>query len=477
MECLLEAVSETLQYIGVSVRNPYGLRIDRGRTYAVVGENGCGKTVLANILARGWNIGRNRILGDKQSLRVKVVEFSDVHSLSGSRDSYYQQRFEATMNDEVPTVDQLVEGRIPDELWNDLCDRLSLREIRRKRINYLSSGELRKFLVVNMMAGRPDLLILDNPYIGLDAPSRAVLDSLLGALAKEGMAVMLLLCNPKDIPAFTDYVVPMRKLELMPVQDVAVLGVEEVRRQAEELFPQRRVGDLPVTADKKEFETAFDLRDCTVRYEATVILRHVDWKVAKGECWALLGPNGSGKSTLLSMVCADNPQSYSNDIRIFDRKRGTGESIWDIKRHIGYISPEMHLYFREASDTLSVVVSGLHDYAGLYRKPGAEDCERARRWMEAFGIAELADCRFPALSSGEQRLVLLVRTLIKSPSLLILDEPLHGLDMSRKLQVQEAIERMVEESGATLVYVTHYMEEIPRCVSHIKRLEKIYNDN
>ena len=225
MECLLEAVSETLQYIGVSVRIPYGLRIDRGRSYAVVGENGCGKTVLANILARGWNIGRNRILGDKQSLRIKVVEFSDVHSLSGSRDSYYQQRVEATMNDEVPSADQLVEGRIPDELWNALCNRLSLREIRRTRINYLSSGELRKFLVVNMMADRPDLLILDNPYIGLDAPSRAVLDSLLGSLAKEGMAVMLLLCNPKDIPAFTDYVVPMRKLELMPVQDVAVLGV------------------------------------------------------------------------------------------------------------------------------------------------------------------------------------------------------------------------------------------------------------
>lgn len=168
-----------------------------------------------------------------------------------------------------------------------------------------------------------------------------------------------------------------------------------------------------------------------------------------------------GKEYVVEYGVRRQPQSYSNDIRIFDRKRGTGESIWDIKRHIGYISPEMHLYFREASDTLSVVASGLHDYAGLYRKPGAEDCERARRWMEAFGIAELADCRFPALSSGEQRLVLLVRTLIKSPSLLILDEPLHGLDMSRKLQVQEAIERMVEESGATLVYVTHYMEEIP----------------
>lgn len=347
----------------------------------------------------------------------------------------------------------------------------------KKRINYLSSGELRKFLVVNMMADRPDLLILDNPYIGLDAPSRAVLDSLLGALAKEGMAVMLLLCNPKDIPAFTDYVVPMRQLELLPLLDVAALGMDEVRRQAERLFPSRKVGDLPITADEKTFETAFDLRDCTVRYGATVILRHVDWKVAKGECWALLGPNGSGKSTLLSMVCADNPQSYSNDIRIFDRKRGTGECIWDIKRHIGYISPEMHLYFREASDTLSVVASGLHDYSGLYRKPSADDCARARQWMEAFGIDELAVRRFPTLSSGEQRLVLLVRTLIKSPALLILDEPLHGLDMSRKQQVQEAIERMVEASGATLVYVTHYTEEIPRCVSHVKRLEKIYNDN
>src|SRR5204863_3517662 len=87
-----------------------------------------------------------------------------------------------------------------------------------------------------------------------------------------------------------------------------------------------------------------ELRNVTVAYERP-ILRDVTWTVRAGERWAVLGPNGSGKTTLLSLLCGDHPQAFSNDVRLFGRRRGTGERIWDVKRPVGLTSPEFHLYF------------------------------------------------------------------------------------------------------------------------------------
>ena len=471
---LLSAESDTLQYIGVKLENKHHFNIRAGRTYVVIGENGSGKTTLGKIIEKGWNIGMNRIVGDKQSLRIRSIEFTDIHSLTGCNDSYYQQRFESTANDGIPTVEELIRGQISEQLWLEMCRSLSIDDVRHKRVNYLSSGELRKFLIINILTEQPDLLIIDNPYIGLDAASRDLFNKLTADLARRGTAVMLLLCNPGDIPCFTDYIIPMKQLSIGKMYATNIDDINNVRRQSESLFATTDKLNLPDTTPTipVDYNTAFALDSCNVEYGHITILHDVTWEVKAGEKWALLGKNGSGKSTLLSLVYADNPQGYRNRITIFDRRRGTGESIWEIKRRIGYISPEMHLYFNNGETLLTVVASGLHDNVGCFRRISDEQRTVAMQWLQAFGLDNLADRYFRTLSSGEQRLALIARTLAKRASLLILDEPLHGLDMSRKRLVAQAIGHITRNEGISLVYVTHYENEIPEVITsnHIFRL-------
>ena len=470
-DVLLTAVSEKLQYMGRAVRNPHQFSILRGNCYAFIGENGSGKTTLGKIIEKGWNICTNVIHGDKKSLTISNIEFSDIHSLTGSNVAYYQQRFEATQNDEIPTVEDIIKDRIPADKWNELCDRLSLRDILHKRVNFLSSGELRKFLIINLFSSIPDILIIDNPYIGLDAPSRDLFNELIRSITAEGTAVILLLCNPIDIPSYCDYILPMKDMVIGEMKPAGEYSEEELNA----LFSQSgSVNDMPIACDcgQVDFSTAIELDNCNVSYGKNEILRNVSWKVNAGEKWALLGANGSGKSTLLSLVYADNPQSYRNDITLFDHRRGSGESIWDIKRRIGYISPEMHLYFNDAADLLTVVATGFFDNVGCFRRPNDEQKAVAMQWLKAMGIEKLATRRFPTLSSGEQRLALIARTLLKNAPLLILDEPLHGLDMAKKTLVAKAIKRIAEQPGMSLIYVTHYAHEIPACITHTKKLIK-----
>ena len=208
-----------------------------------------------------------------------------------------------------------------------------------------------------------------------------------------------------------------------------------------------------------------------MNYAGTVVLRDIDWTVNRGERWALAGPNGSGKSTLLSLVHADNPQVYSNEIYLFGRRRGSGESIWDVKRRIGYISPEMHLYFNGGSATVTEIVArGLMDTVGFFSRLSPWHIERARRWVELLHMEDIAERRFNTLSTGEQRLTLLARTFVKNPELLILDEPLHGLDFARKRAVRAIINSLTTRDNTTLIYVTHRLDELPECVTRTKTL-------
>ena len=227
------------------------------------------------------------------------------------------------------------------------------------------------------------------------------------------------------------------------------------------------------TGKMADHEVTFEIRKGHVRYGAREILRDIDWCVRHGECWSLTGPNGSGKSLLLSLICADNPQAYANDITLFDRKRGSGESIWEIKDSIGYVSPEMQLYFRSTSSVLDIVVQGMRNSLNKFKAASEEEKSEALIWLELLGISHIEERRFSELSSGEQRLVLVARALIKQPPLLVLDEPLHGLDSNRKQRVKSIIDALVSRNGSSLIFVTHYTSEIPSCVTHTKTLVKI----
>ena len=214
------------------------------------------------------------------------------------------------------------------------------------------------------------------------------------------------------------------------------------------------------------------INNLTVAYGGFTLLDEINFHISDGEHSGLVGKNGSGKSTLLSLVCADNPQSYACNISLFGHKRGSGESIWDIKRHIGYVSPEMHRSYKQNIPAIQIVASGLKDTIGLYVKPNDTEKVQCRKWLSTFGIEHLEERNFLEMSSGEQRLVLLARAFVKEPDLLILDEPLHGLDDENREMVKSIVDRYCQDPSVTLIYVTHYQEELPNCIDHSIYLER-----
>lgn len=474
MDFLIKLKSDHLRYREAKILNPHHVTIPRGIT-AIMGPNGSGKTMLGNILEKGWNFCTNSIEGYRDRLIIRKIEFADIHSLSGFKVEYYQQRFESMMNDEVPTVAEIFHNRINTPRWQELATNLRLNDIATKHVNFLSSGELRKLLIVNLLFDLPDVLILDNPYIGLDAASREILNDTISSIVAQGVSVILLLCNPVDLHPAIDCVIPIDNMEIK--ERVMRNGVEikQFQRSFDYLFDYAiNLENLPSCPkrdyDDKNIEVVLSLNNCNVKYGKRTIINNVSWTIRNKECWALFGPNGSGKSTLLSLVHADNPQGYSNDITLFDRRRGSGESIWEIKKRIGYISPEMHLYFNGSGDIKTIVAQGLNDTVGLFCQVKPQQMQRAMHWLQMLHIEHLADRRFNTLSAGEQRLVLLARTFIKHPQLLILDEPLHGLDSARKRSIRSVINHLVARDNITLIYVTHYLPEVPECITHTKTL-------
>lgn len=454
---------------------PFSWKINEGEQWAIVGPNGAGKTLIADLMQRKFALKEGEVTfgyDAKVSNLIKSIAFKDIYSLADCRNSYYQQRWHSTETDEVPTVEDILKEYSGTTDLHQILSFFGIEDLLPKKLIFLSSGELRKFLIVRSLLNHPRILILDNPFIGLDAASRDVLVHLLQQMAKlDNVQVILLLSNPDDIPEMITHVLPVYNRTPYPPQTRADFMART--DLLAHLFPGYS-RDISLPASDKEpsaHEVTFRMEHVSIKYGRRTILKELDWEVKNGEKWALFGPNGAGKSTLLSLIYADNPQSYANTLYLFDRKRGSGESIWDIKKRIGYVSPEMHLFYMENVPTLNIVGSGFFDSIGLYRKCTEEQQSIALAWMRVFGIEELKDRSFLTLSSGEQRLALLARAFVKDPDLIILDEPLHGLDISNKRKAARIIEQFCKRPGKTLIYVTHYPHELPSCVD--KRFELI----
>lgn len=463
---------------------PINWKIESDQHWAVVGANGAGKSLLIDILLQKHALHHScKIIckdaaGNDASIRqiVKSVAFKDIYSIIDTQDSYYQQRWNKGVNTQSAKVRDMVREEELD-LFYRLVDAFAIHDLVEKEVSLLSSGELRKFLIVRTLLSQPRILILDNPYIGLDVESRKVLDNLLQSLtAYSGLQIILVLPEVAEISGFITHILPVKNRVVYPAmkrsdflcntkllrhiwEDKSLADVEELKK-------------LYSVESLNGYESVIDLKNIHVKYGSRTILDNLNWKIKKGEKWALMGPNGAGKSTLLSLICGDNPQAYANDISLFGRRRGTGESIWDIKKQIGYISPEMHLYYMKNVKCVEVVASGFFDTVGLYRKCSNEQREIALKWMKALGIDYLQDTSFLKVSTGEQRMILLARALVKNPNLLILDEPMHGLDAANKEKVKKIIEDFCGDDK-TLIYVTHYRDEIPDIIKNELKLQKI----
>jgi molybdate transport system ATP-binding protein len=319
-----------------------------------------------------------------------------------------------------------------------------------KQIVSLSSGEMRKFQLMKAILTQPRVLIIDNPFIGLDTSTRTRFCELLDQLACTGTIQLILLpARTDEIPGFITHIIPV---------DNRSCGKKTDRNSFQEKRPEIPVfGTLvpPGTTEMKRDELndrILEMHDISIRYGTRTILKAFNWTVKRGEKWALLGQNGSGKSTLLSLICADNPQAYACDLSLFGRRRGSGESIWEIKKRIGYVSPEMHRAYSANIPVIRIVASGLQDSVGLYIRPAPEQIRLCEWWMNFFGLMKLRDRNFMQMSDGEQRLVLLARAFVKDPELLILDEPMHGLDRANLLRARAIIEWFGRRENKTLIY-------------------------
>ena len=458
---------------------PVDFTLEEGEHIAIIGRNGSGKSMFVDMLTGRHPVypGMVTYSFDEPYNNLKHITFRDTYGGDNDRTYFLQQRWnQMEIDEETPTVGskleeayQLAGDDTPQRraLQKHIYEIFHLEPLLDKYIILLSSGELRKYKLAASLFTNPKVLIMENPFIGLDAQTRDQLKELLTMLTKEGLQIILVLAKTDEIPDFITHIVEVREMRVL--RKVSSFEERGMRNEERGMRNEERGARSEERGARNEI---IHFNKVSIRYGERTILKDLDWTVRQGEHWALSGDNGSGKSTLLSLVCADNPQAYACDISLFGHKRGSGESIWDIKRHIGYVSPEMHRSYKQNIPAIQIVASGLKDTIGLYIRPNEAEREQCRKWLEVFGIGHLADRKFMEMSSGEQRLVLLARAFVKEPDLLILDEPLHGLDDENRVMVKEIVDKYCENPSRTLIYVTHYKEELPHCIDHSIFLKK-----
>lgn len=472
--------------------------------WAVVGPNGAGKSTLMRALSGSLPVAAGRIIyhfgkaegSEWAQGQIAYVGFESQRQVLGE-EAFYQERWNIGMNEDAPTVSDFLSeasiGRVNPfhvvDVTSDpefskrrgwVIEALELAHLQNRTLVQLSNGERRKVTIARALLADPRLIILDNPFAGLDEQFRDKLAENLDNLMQSKRRVIIVGTNRDEMPRRITHVLSIRDhrvvaqgprqavtLDLPPVtQGVRRLAALHVKASNGDSEPEQVTGQALVQMEK-----------VTVSYNGNPVLKHVDWTVRENEQWALLGPNGAGKTTLLSLILADNPQGYANEITLFERRRGSGESIWEIKRHIGWVAPELQLYYPRNATCRDVVCSGWFDSVGLYRDCSPEERGIALAWLERFGLSERAGTSFEQVSEGEQRLVLFARALVKQPRLLVLDEPCAGLDAANRDRVLQAVDwvgRHAEAARGTapsMIYVTHRADELPQTITHVLRLE------
>jgi molybdate transport system ATP-binding protein len=349
-------------------------------------------------------------------------------------------------------------------------------------LRYFSNGETRKTLIGKALLSEPKLLILDEPFEGLDTESVLWLKGALSDLIKNGLSVWLVSHRFEELVPEITHVLCLKSGEIFAqglrsqvlIPEVMEGLYEKVDHKETNLKTNENSAEINENLIQADFfesvpekdrkHSLIRMRNVNVHYGEKVVLNNFYWSVEQGENWKIVGPNGSGKSTLLSLICGDNLQAYANEIYLFGRRRGTGESIWDIKQKIGFVSSEFQVRYRQPITALKVVLSGFFDSIGYYQPASVTQKEKAFSLMELLEITNLADLDFTLLSYGQQRLILIARAMIKSPPLLILDEPCQGLDRTNRNRVLELVDLVGQNTTTQILYVTHIAADHLNCL-------------
>ncbi|WP_421944842.1 ATP-binding cassette domain-containing protein [Pedobacter sp.] len=463
----------TLKHQQKSVLKDLNWTINTGEQSVLFGESGSGKTSLAKIIAGLQSaIGELKINFDDESdlpAEVLFVEsWYQFKNLEGVANFYYQQRYTSQQAKDTLTVHaELVSYGKEKSLHLDKVERileaLNFSSFASSQLIELSSGEHKKLQLVKALWLKPQLLIIDQPYTGLDAASRKNLNILLDEVAESGVQ-LILISNDTELPTSINRFAEIKDGKIS-VSNLRVVTSVSAKKNLKE------IPDFLKESPVYSSNNIVKMVDVNISYGEKQVLKNINWEVKAGEKWLLQGHNGSGKSTLLSLVNGDHPQSYANELYLFGNRRGSGESIWDIKQHIGLISPEFHWYFDASATVWQSIASGFYDTVGLFQQLPYSKSQQVDELVEYFSLTENKNELLTALPLGKQRLVLLARTIIKNPELLILDEPCQGLDQQQTQHFNQLVDELCS-NGMTLIYVGHFESQLPTCIEKRILLEK-----
>ncbi|AUS06582.1 ATP-binding cassette domain-containing protein [Pseudotamlana carrageenivorans] len=327
-------------------------------------------------------------------------------------------------------------------------DQFNIETIHKNKLSQASGGERKKALLKYLISQNPECLIVDNVFDSLDSASQKAIALQLETLSDNTIIIQVLTRKHQLLPFI---------LNLYQFHNNTFKKVERLETQVSYKF---LLDKLP--QPEHEFDTDFKslvkFNKVSIQYGERPIVRNITWEIKPGDFWQLIGPNGAGKSTLITLITGDNPKAYGQDLVLFGRQKGSGESVWDIKNNIGHYSAEILRGFRRLDSVEKMMLSGFYDSIGLYKFPTERQKFIAHDWLKMLGLFELRDKDFLSLSVGHQRLVLIARAMVKHPPLLILDEPTNGLDDADAVIFSELVNKIASESKTAILYVSHQKE-------------------
>ena len=437
------------------------LSVAPGSTVAILGGNGSGKTLLSEVMARRRPVDSGSAafpgLSDPES-QIQLVSFEQQLRIMAEEKRRDESWLMHGGTDEGTSVSDFVAGK--GESAGGLLERFGVGHLAHRGLRFLSTGEWRKTILCRALYRTPRVLVLDDPYDGLDTDSRLALNQLIEEKPESDSSRVLVFGRDEEIPSNTDTVIVLDGGRIAFSGSAAEYASGRRATGPEAISPSASRPAPPSLLPAKPAAPApavppVVMRDVSVGYAGTVVLRNVTWTARAGETWHIIGPNGAGKSTLLSLIDGSNPKAYGQEIHLFGRRRGSGESVRDIRRQIGYVSADFHNSYPARTSALHTILSGFMDSAGLYEVPSGLQTRTALEWLEISGLSDRADVPLRRLSYGQQRVLLIARAVVKHPPLLIADEPAQGLDSDHSAQVLELLDFIARESGTCLLYVSH----------------------
>ena len=489
---LISFQNVSIRHFNTLVFEGLNFNLEKGQHWALVGKSGSGKSTFLDFIMGKASMARGEAhypyfdqhiqayhqddpLFNRYKLMTQVSARHEFRNLSNTIDFYYQQRFNSCDSEDADTVATYLSNvKVVNHsgIWTiqRSTERLRLTHLLDKELIKLSNGETKRLMLAAALIKNPLLLLLDNPLNGLDVGARRDFNELTREISESGIS-MIMATPSTEIPEAITHVAVLengkiiRQCSANEFDPIGFHTVDQRQTNKEEL--QNLLSATPSVV----YDTIIGMENVTIKYGEKLILDQVNWQVKQGERWALTGHNGAGKSTLLSLINGDNPQAFANKITLFDQRKGSGESIWEIKKKIGYVSPEFFQYFPMGSTCMQVIESGFDDTLGLFRVSGKSRAETSLRWMKLLHISEFAGVLIRNVPVTIQRICMLARAMVKNPSLLILDEPCLGLDVERQEQFKNLIDTICRMSDLTLIYVTHYKEEMPESITHSLKLE------